>query len=85
MHMVLPDLDLSTGMQLAASTAKRSARHMDTALLVGCLASVCSVTSFAPQVWKVGLRHDARRVADHPDRFDLLRFSGYILIRKLRS
>lgn len=26
---------------------------MDTALLVGYLASVCSVTSFVPQVWKV--------------------------------
>lgn len=26
---------------------------MDTALLVGYLASACSVTSFVPQVWKV--------------------------------
>lgn len=26
---------------------------MDTALLIGYLASVCSVTSFMPQVWKV--------------------------------
>lgn len=26
---------------------------MDTTLLVGYLASVCSVTSFVPQVWKV--------------------------------
>ena len=26
---------------------------MDTTLLIGYLASVCSVTSFMPQVWKV--------------------------------
>jgi MtN3 and saliva related transmembrane protein len=26
---------------------------MDTALVVGYLASVCSVTSFVPQVWKI--------------------------------
>lgn len=32
---------------------KQRTRSLDTTLLVGYLASICSVTSFVPQVWKV--------------------------------
>lgn len=83
---------------------------MDTALLVGYLASVCSVTSFVPRVWKVIKTGDTAAISAKMyaltvsgfalwSAFGMLRgewpiiltnsicfcFSGYILIRKLRS
>ncbi|MDF0663652.1 MULTISPECIES: SemiSWEET transporter [unclassified Rhizobium] len=49
---------------------------MDTALMVGYLASVCSVCSFVPQVWKVVRTGDTEAISA---RMYCLTVTGFVL------
>lgn len=58
---------------------------MDTTLLVGYLASVCSVTSFMPQVWKVIKTGDTAAISARMYTLTVLGFAVWSAFGILRT
>ena len=58
---------------------------MDTALLVGYFASICSVTSFVPQVWKVIKTGDTAAISARMYALTVVGFASWTAFGILRT